>query len=94
MRLLISSITLDIVQRAYDTTIAVAAGSLSVEDSSRPAKQRFLILSKNLNSDGMLLEEPLPLPPQCPYDDDNDDGSGVPKSIGVVKEMSSVEVEV
>ena len=96
MRLLISSVTLDIVQRAYDTTIAVAAGSLSVEDSSRPAKQRFLILSKNLNSDGMLLEDPLPLsvpppvplslPPQCPYDYDYD--------TGVVKEMSAVEVEV
>ena len=63
MRLLISSVTLDIVQRAYDTTIAVAVGSLYVEDSSRPAQQRFLILSKNLNSQGMLLEEPDHLPP-------------------------------
>ena len=89
MRLLISSITLDIVQRAYDTTIAVAVGSLSVEDSSRPAKQRFLILSKNLNSDGMLLERPLPLPLQYPDDDD----PGVPKSAAVVKEISAVEVD-
>ena len=63
MRLLISSVTLDIVQRAYDTTIAVAVGSLSVEDSSRPPKQRFLILSKNLNSEGMLLEKSGRLPP-------------------------------
>lgn len=65
MRLLISSVTLDIVQRAYDTTIAVAVSSLYVEDSSRPSQQRFLILSKNLNSQGMLLEEPDHLPP-CP----------------------------
>ena len=63
MRLLISSVTLDIVQRAYDTTIAVAVGSLYVEDSSRPAQQRFLILSKNLNSQGMLLEQCDHLPP-------------------------------
>lgn len=63
MRLLISSVTLDIVQRAYDTTIAVAVGSLFVEDSSRPAQQRFLILSKNLNNQGMLLEQSDHLPP-------------------------------
>ena len=63
MRLLISSVTLDIVQRAYDTTIAVAVGSLYVEDSSRPAQQRFLILSKNLNNQGMLLEQSDHLPP-------------------------------
>ena len=44
--------SLDILQRAYDTRIAVSVGALSLEDSSRPVKQRYLLLSKNLNSRG------------------------------------------
>ena len=52
IRLLLSTMSLDILQRAYDTRIAVSVGSLSLEDSSRPVKQRYLLLSKNLNSKG------------------------------------------
>lgn len=51
IRLLLSTMSLDILQRAYDTRIAVSVGALSLDDSSRPMKQRYLMLSKNLNSE-------------------------------------------
>lgn len=51
IRLLLSTMSLDILQRAYDTRIAVSVGALSLDDSSRPTKQRYLMLSKNLNSE-------------------------------------------
>jgi hypothetical protein len=47
--LLLAGITLDIVQRQYDTIIEVAVGTLSLEDTYRPQKHRFLLLSKNLS---------------------------------------------
>ena len=49
--MLLAGITLDIIQRQYDTIIEVAVGTLSLEDTYRPYKHRFLLLSKNLHND-------------------------------------------
>ena len=47
---------MDIVKRPHDTCIVVGVGALLVEDSLRPWAQRFLILSKNLNSEGKYID--------------------------------------
>jgi hypothetical protein len=59
IRLLLAGITLDIIQRQYDTIIEVAVGTLSLEDTCRPQKHRFLLLSKNLPSDSSCEAETL-----------------------------------
>jgi len=71
MQLRIFDIAVDVTKRPCDRKVVVRVGSLTLEDSLRPHSQRFLILSRNLTSDGV----------PCGPSDHHDDGSTINSTI-------------